>query len=54
MTMNVLNSGFKKDVILTTKFPVKNRDIHKIEKPNYIDISVCCFEDKKKHQIYAS
>ena len=30
MTMNVLNSGFEKDVILTTKLPVKTRDVHKI------------------------
>ena len=36
------------------KFPVKIRDIHKIEKKNYIGISVFGYENKEKHPIYVS
>ena len=34
------------------KFPVINRDIHKIENMNSISISVFGYENKKKHPIY--
>ena len=54
MIMNVLNSVFEKDLIFITKFPVKARDIHKIEKQNSIETSVFCFENKEKHLIYGS
>ena len=36
------------------KFPVKVRDIHKIEKINSIGISVFGYENKEKHPIYVS
>ena len=36
------------------KFPVKIRDIHKIEKKNSIGISVFGYEHKAKHPIYVS
>ena len=36
------------------KFPVKIRDIHKIEKKNSINISVFGYENKEKHPIYVS
>ena len=37
------------------KFPVKIRDIQKIEKKNFIqDISVFGYENKEKHPIYVS
>ena len=36
------------------KFPVKNRDIHKIEKKSYIDINTFGYENKVKHPIYIS
>ena len=36
------------------KFPVKVRDINKIEKNNSISISVFGYENKKKHPIYVS
>ena len=36
------------------KFPVKTRDIHKIEKKNYIGISVFGYEDKVKYPIHVS
>ena len=36
------------------KFPVKVRDIHKIEKNNSISISVFGYENKEKHPIYVS
>ena len=36
------------------KFPVKIRDIHKIEKKNSISISVFGYENKQKHSIYVS
>ena len=36
------------------KFPVKVRDIHKIEKNNSIGISVFGYGNKEKHPIYAS
>ena len=35
-----------------TKFPVKIRDIHKIEKKNFIGFSVFGYENKEKHTIY--
>ena len=35
------------------KFPIKTRDIHKIEKKkDSIGISVFCYENKVKHPIY--
>ena len=36
------------------EFPVKVRDIHKIERKNSISISISGYEDKKKHPIYVS
>ena len=36
------------------KFPIKTRDIHKIEKKNYIGIRVFGYENKVKYPIYAS
>ena len=36
------------------KFPVKIRDIHKIEKRNSIDISAFGHENKEKYPIYVS
>ena len=36
------------------KFPIKIRDIHKIEKKNSIGISVFGYENKEKHPIYVS
>ena len=36
------------------EFPVKIRDIHKIEKKNSIDISVFGYENREKHPIYVS
>ena len=36
------------------KFPVKIRDIHKIEKNNSIGISVFGYENKEKYPIYVS
>ena len=36
------------------KFPVKVKDIRKIEKKNSIEISGFSFENKKKHPIYIS
>ena len=42
----------QESLILKTKFPVKVRDIHKIEKKNSISISVVDYEKKKKYPIY--
>ena len=39
-------------LILKTKFSVKVRDIHKIEKKNSISISVFGYENNKKYPIY--
>ena len=36
------------------KFPVKTREIYKIEKKNSIGISVFGYENKEKHPIYVS
>ena len=36
------------------KFPLKVRDIHKIEKKNSIGISVFGYEDKENHPLYVS
>ena len=36
------------------RFPVKIRDIHKIEKENYISISVFDYENRAKFSIYVS
>ena len=36
------------------KFPVKVRDVHKIEKKNSIGISAFGYENKEKHSIYVS
>ena len=44
----------KKRDFKDTKFPVKIRDIHQIEKKNSIGISVFGYENKEKHPIYAS
>ena len=44
----------KKLDIKDIKFPVKVRDIHKIEKKNSISISVFGYENKEKDQIYVS
>ena len=41
-------------MILKIKFPVKIRDIHKIEKTNSIGTSVFGYENKEKHPIYVS
>ena len=41
--------GFK-----VIKFPVKIRDIHKIDKKNSIGISIFGYENKEKHPIYVS
>ena len=43
--------GEKLDLI---KFPVKVRDIHKIERKNSIDISAFGYENKGKYPIYVS
>ena len=43
-----------KSLILKTKYPVKIRDIHKIEKKNSISISDFGYENKKKRPIYVS
>ena len=42
----------QESLILKAKFPVKVRDIHKIEKKNSISISVVGYEKKKKYPIY--
>ena len=44
----------QRDSILKTKFWVKTRDIHKLEKKNYIGISVFGYENKVKYPIYVS
>ena len=45
------NSGFVTELdFKDIKFPVKIRDIHKIEKNNLIGISVLGYEDKKNIQ----
>ena len=44
----------KKPDFKDIKFPVKIRDIHKIEKKNSISISVFGYENKEKHPIYVS
>ena len=36
------------------KFPVRIRDIHKLEKKSSIGISVFCHETKEEHLIYVS
>ena len=36
------------------RLPVKIRDIHKIEKENYISISVFAYENRAKFSIYVS
>ena len=43
-----------KDKFFMTKFLVKVRDIHKIEKKNSIGISVFGCQNKEKHPIYRS
>ena len=48
------DKDFAKKLVLRTKFPVKIRDIHKIEKKNSIGISVFGYENKEKHPIYIS
>ena len=37
-----------------TKFPVKIKNIYKIEKTSYISISIFGYENKEKYPIYAS
>ena len=44
----------RKDLILKTEFPVKSRDIHKLEKKNSIGVSVFRYENKEKYSIYVS
>ena len=44
----------QKDLVLKTKFPVKIKDIYKIEKNNSISISVFGYENKVKYPIYVS
>ena len=44
----------QRDLILKTEFPVKTRDIHKIEKKNSVDISVFGYANKVKYLIYVS
>ena len=44
----------KKFVFKDIKFPVKNRDIHKIEKKNYSGISDFGYKNKVKYPIYVS
>ena len=41
-------------MILKTNFPIKIRDIHKIEKKNSTGISVFGYENKEKYPIYVS
>ena len=41
-------------LISKIKFPVKVRNIHKIEKKNSVGISVFSYENKEKHPIYVS
>ena len=41
-------------MILKAEFPVKIRDIPKIEKNNFIDIIVFGYENNEKHPIYVS
>ena len=41
-------------MILKTRFPVKVRDIQRIEKNNPTSISVFSYEIKEKHPIYVS
>ena len=47
-----LTKILQRDLIL--KFPVKTRDIHKIEKKNSIIISGFAYENKVKYPIYLS
>ena len=42
----------KKPDFKDTKFPVKIRDIHKIEKNNSIGISVFDYKNKEEHPVY--
>ena len=44
----------KRLVFKDIKFPVKNRDIHKIEKNNYSGISAFGYENRVKYPIYVS
>ena len=49
------DEGFAKRLDFKDKtFPVKTRDIHKIEKKNSIGISVFGYENKVKYPIYES
>ena len=49
------DEGFAKKLeFKATKFPVKIRDIHKIEKKNSIGISVFGYENKENNPIYVS
>ena len=49
------DKGFAKKIdIKDIKFPVKIRDINKIEKKNSIGISVFGYENKEKYPIYVS
>ena len=41
-------------MILKAEFPVKIRDIPKIEKNNFIDIIIFGYENNEKHPIYVS
>ena len=46
--------NYKKLDFKDKKFPVKIRDIHKIENQNFIGISAFGYENKEKHPIYVS
>ena len=50
----MLTKILQKNLILKTKFPVKIRDIHKIEKKNSINISIFGDQQKVKYPTYMS
>ena len=47
-------SGSKADDFKDIKFPVKIRDIHKIEKKKSISVSIFGYKNKEKHPIHVS
>ena len=49
-----LEKVLPRSFISKIKFPVKVRDIHKIEKNDPVDISFFDYENKEKHPIYVS
>ena len=54
VTQQELDKDFAKSLILKTKFTVKIRDKHKIEKKSSIGIGVLGHENEQKYPIYAS